>query len=222
MSITGGALDAMCPAAARAGLGAIVDQAIALINELHNAQAQVRTAMNELITLINNLRSHQLNNVKDNPGLAISGNFDVKNNNPVSYAIDGTMYALAANTVCDTGTAATLPAGTWGACMVSATTSQTLIATWYTNSGAGYASESAALAAMGMPAANTVALGVVTVQAPASASWTAGTAALQGGIGGTPAQVTNYMNRDNPGMVSGAVSAPSPSALTTAKLNTLI
>ena len=57
-----------------------------------------------------------------NPALAIDTNFDVQTQNAVVVSIDGDLYSVAAAS-CDTGTTATMAAGTWGVMLVSSNSS---------------------------------------------------------------------------------------------------
>lgn len=111
--------------------------------------------------------------------------------------IAGVSKRLAASTNFDTGTAATITSAKWGIAMIS-WDGTTATVTWQNAATAmAYASEAAAIAALGttplIPAAGFAPIGYVTVLAGALL-WTAGTDALQGGLGGTPATTTNYYN----------------------------
>lgn len=127
---------------------------------------------------------------------AIDTNFDIKNTEVVSYQAAGLWYTLADNTNFDTGTAATITAAKWGIAILTHD-GTTATVTWADTSAVmAYASEAAAIAALGTitalcPAADFASLGYVTVLAGASL-WTAGTDALEGGAGGTAATTTNY------------------------------
>lgn len=129
-----------------------------------------------------------------NPTLAIDTDFDIKTTEPISYLNAGLLKTLADNFAFNTGTAATFPQGTWGAVRLSVDGAGAARVTWYTNAGAGYASEALAKAAIQSVPAGDTPIGYVTVRAHASNSFTAGTDALAGGTGGNPAQTTNYYN----------------------------
>lgn len=168
---------------------------------------------NAAVADLDNLRAYLLTRVMGNPGLAISSNFDVKNGNAVSFAINGVAATLGANTNCDTGTTTTIATTKWNAFLVTvaSTSSPALTATWAAAAGT-YASEAAAIAALAavtVPASSAI-LGYVTVQA-AGSTWTAGTDALTTGTGGTPATTTTYYNDLN----AGALGLP---AITAAKV----
>lgn len=148
-------------------------------------------------TLLNQLRALFHYAPLGNPGFAIDTNFDIKNANAISYLNNGTLKSLAANTNFNTGTTAAIATVKWGVAVLTLDASATATVTWFTSAGAGYATEAAAIAAItGLVATHTV-LGYVTVLA-AGATWTAGTDALAGGTGGTPATTTNYYNLINP------------------------
>jgi len=126
-------------------------------------------------------------------GLAISTNFDVANATAIDYRIAGTRFSLAASTVCDTGTTAAIATTKWGIMLISATKTGTLVGTWATNAGVGYADEATAKLAIPALPDNQAQIGYITVKA-AAATWTAGTDALTTGTGGTVANTTTYYN----------------------------
>lgn len=128
-----------------------------------------------------------------NPGFQIRSNFDIQNANAISYLNAGVLKTLAATQNFDTGSAAQIATTKWGIAVLSLDASGNPVVTWYTASGAGYASEAAAIAAASPVPATHTPLGYVTVQA-AGSTWAAGTDALAGGAGGTPATTTNYYN----------------------------
>lgn len=163
--------------------------------------ANIRDLVNELqtnygatLTLANGLRSYILGNriVAGKPGLARSTNFDVATGAILYTAFAGALLSVASGAVCDTGTAATFPAGKWGIFNVSCNSSGTLTATWATAASAGYTSEALAIAALPATPAGEVSLGYVTVRAHASNTFTAGSDALASGTGGNAAQTTTY------------------------------
>lgn len=160
----------------------------------HNKAVTDLDALNALVT---QLRTQALYRALGNPGFQRVSNFDVNNANAISYVNGGTLKTLSATTTFDTGTSATIATTKWGAALLSVNSSGTAVVTWFTNAGAGYASEALAIAAMTAAAATDTVLGYITVQA-AGSTWTAGTDALQGGTGGTPATTTNYYNSVNP------------------------
>jgi hypothetical protein len=194
-----------------------VDGIETLIEELSADHATFKTVVDDLKTLMNAVRKSYLYNVFGNPGFLIDTNFDVKNATAVYYSNGGTLKTLAANANFDTGTAATFPTVTWASALLSVDASGNGVVTWFTNAGAGYASEAAAIADLTAAAATETAIGYITVLA-AGAQWLAGTDALEGGTGGTPATTTNYYNSINPNAteVGAAVSSSSPATLSTA------
>ena len=155
------------------------------------------TDLDALNTLVTQLRTHSLYSALGNPGFQISSNFDIQNANAFSYTNGGTLKSVAATQVWDTGTTATVPATKWAAFLLSLDSAGSRVCTAFTNSSAGYNSEALAIAALTAAAATNTVVGYVTLQAGA-ATWTAGTSALAGGTGGTPATTTNYYNSVNP------------------------
>ena len=132
-----------------------------------------------------------------NPTFAIDTNFDIKNTEPITYCTDGLLRTLSDNTSFNTGTTATITAAKWGIAILTHN-GTTATVTWAKTTVMAYASEALAIAALGkistlIPAASYASLGYVTILAGASL-WTAGTDALEGGAGGTPATTTNYYN----------------------------
>lgn len=193
---------------------------VTLINELQEDHATFKTVVTDNKTLLNQLQVAKLYGALGNPGLAISTNFDVKNANAISYLNGGTLKTLGANTNFDTGTAKTITGSLFGAAVLTVNSSGTGVVTWAT--GAGYASEALAIAALVAPAATDTVVGYVTVQAHAS-GFTAGTDALTTGTGGNVATATTYYNHINPNstVVGAAVSTSSPATLTASTALTL-
>lgn len=150
--------------------------------------------LKNLCDSINEIRQNIKYGVLGNPDFAISSNFDVLNNNAISYTNNGTVKTLAQFTNFDTGTTKTITTATWGAALLTVNSSGTGVVTWAASS---YASEALAIAALAAPAATDTVMGYITVLA-AGSTWTAGTSALAGGTGGTPATTTNYYNSINP------------------------
>ena len=187
-----------------------------LLNELRADHATFVSLTDENKTLVNDLRTYLTGDRlwSGNPALAIDTNFDVQSANACEVSIDGTLASVAAAT-CDTGTAASFAAATWGIFLVSSDSAGSLTATWDDNSNAGFASEALAIAALPAAPASEAPIGYVTVLAHASNTFTAGTDALQGGTGGNVSADTNYFNLADPqGTISAAVSASSASTLT--------
>jgi len=205
---------------------------VKLLNAMYTEVTALRTLANELrtdhgttitldsaqTTLLNNIRTWTQAFPLGNPGFAINSNFDVQNTNAFSYAIAGRLYSQAQSQNFDTGTTATFPAGKWGICLLSLNAAGDETCTWATNTAnAGYDSEALAIAALPATPAGHCPLGYITVQASAGNSFTAGTDALQGGTGGNASQDTNYYNMIDPqAVISAAVSASPPSAITAA------
>ncbi len=115
--------------------------------------------------------------------LAVSASF---------IAINGVIGSVAAETAKAFGALGTIPTATWGLIAVeriaNATTSFVSADNNYTT---GYATEALAIAAMPAQSADKAVVGYLTILA-ASPGWVAGTDALAGGTGGTPATTTNY------------------------------
>lgn len=107
-------------------------------------------------------------------------------------AINGVVGSVAAETAKAFGGLGTIPTATWGLIVVeriaNATTSFVSAAANYST---GYATEALAIAAMPAQSADKAVVGYLTILA-ASPGWVAGTDALAGGTGGTPATTTNY------------------------------
>lgn len=156
---------------------------------------KVVTDLDGLNALVTQLRTAHLYAPLGNPGFQIRTNFDVQNANAISYTNGGTIKTLSATSAFDTGTTKTITASKWGAAILSVDSSGTGTVTFA--SGAGYDSEALAIAGLASPGATHTVLGYVTILA-AGSTWTAGTSALQGGTGGTPATTTNYYNSVNP------------------------
>lgn len=127
-----------------------------------------------------------------NPAFARNANFDVANANAVSYRRVGVLRTLAATTNFDTGTTKTIAANRWASALLTLNASDAAVLTW---SSSDYADEATAKANLPATPSGHVPLGYITVQA-AGVTWTAGTDALAGGVGGTPANATNYYNGD--------------------------
>lgn len=166
----------------------------------HETTAQHNAAVTDLdavVALVNQLRQQALYNVFGNPGFQRVTNFDVNNATAFVYTNGGTLKTFSATTTFDTGTTATIATGKWGAALLSVSSAGSAVVTWFTNTGAGYASEALAIAAMTAAAATDTPVGYITVLA-AGSTWTAGTDALASGTGGTPATTTNYYNSVNP------------------------
>lgn len=195
-----------------------------LQDELIADHATFKTVVDAIKVLVNDIRTYLTGDrlFSGNPALAISSNFDVANGGAVVVSIDGVLKTVGASTVADTGTSATFAAGTWGVALITASDTDTLVVTWDTNSGSGYASEALAIAALPAAPASQAPVGYVTVQAHAGNSFTAGTDALTTGTGGNVAQATNYYNLADPAStISAAISASAPATLSAAAPATL-
>lgn len=200
-----------------------VETAIGILNEVSPFAAEMAADHATIIaheadlkSLVNEVRNLILYMPLGNPGFVIDTNFDIKNGNAISYLNGGTLKTLSANTSFDTGTSAVIAADKWGVAVLSVSSAAAATVTWFTASGAGYASEAAAIAAItGLTATDTV-LGYATVQTASGQSFTAGTDALQGGTGGNPSADTNYYNLINPNseLLGAAVSTSPPATLT--------
>ena len=184
-----------------------------LIEELSADHATFVTVVTDLKARLNEARRLSLYGVYGNPTLAIDTNFDVKTTEIVYYTNAGTIKTLADNTNCDTGTAKTITGSLFGAAVLSVASGGTCTVTYA--SGAGYASEAAAIAALTDPGATETVIGYFTIQAHAS-GFTAGTDALTTGTGGNVATATTYYNSINPNtlMMGAAVSSSPPATLT--------
>lgn len=168
-----------------------------LSSTVSGSEFNIGGAIRDLLINYNAQIRFDRNRTFENPTFAIDTNFDIKNTEPVTYFINGVAKTLADNTSFNTGTAATITAAKWGiALLIHDGTTATV--QWSSASVQGYATEALAIADLGKKTltcvpANYAGLGYVTVLAGASL-WTAGTDALEGGAGGTPATTTNYYN----------------------------
>ena len=113
-----------------------------------------------------------------------------------TISVNAVSAVVAAQTAQAFGALGTIPEATWGLIKVqrvlAGTTTFVSAADNYTT---GYATEALAIAAMPATTADRVFVGYVTILAGAG-GWVAGTDALAGGTGGTPATTTNYYNVD--------------------------
>lgn len=114
-------------------------------------------------------------------------------------SINAVSAAVAALTAQAFGALGTIPEATWGIIGVERVLAGTTTFTSGTdNYTTGYATEALAIAALPAQTADKVLIGYVTILA-GTGGWVAGTDALAGGTGGTPATTTNYYS------VTGAV-----------------
>lgn len=168
-----------------------------LASTVTGAEFNIGGAMRDLLINYNAQIRLDRNRTFQNTVFAIDTNFDIKNTEPVTYYINGVAKALSDDTSFNTGTAATITAVKWGiALLIHDGTTATV--QWSSASVQAYATEALAIADLGKKIltcvpANYAGLGYVTVLAGASL-WTAGTDALAGGAGGTPATTTTYYN----------------------------
>jgi len=196
-----------------------------LANELQTDHGTFKTVVDEMKTLVNQLRQMALYQPLGNPTLAINTNFDIKNTEPISYLNAGTLKTLADNTTFDTGTQASIAANKWGAARLGIRASGTTEVTWVTGTaGTGYTTEAQAIAAVAAYNSTVTPIGLVTVRAHASNKFVAGTDALTTGTGGNVAQTTTYYNTNNAGteMVTSAVSNSAPASLSNSTALTLL
>ncbi len=106
--------------------------------------------------------------------------------------VSGVYAAVTAETAKAFGALGTIPTGTWGLISIERiANSTTSFVSAAHNYDTGYATEALAIAAMPAITANKAQVGYITILA-ASPGWVAGTDALAGGTGGTPATTTNY------------------------------
>jgi hypothetical protein len=115
--------------------------------------------------------------------LAVSASF---------ICINGVIASVAAQTAQAFGALGTIPTAKWGLIVVERIAAgTTTFVSAAANYSTGYATEALAIAAMPAQSADKAVVGYITVLA-ASPGWVAGTDALAGGTGGTPATTTNY------------------------------
>ncbi len=201
---------------------AIEDPFKCIYEELNHVVTDLTTLSTlaaELQTLVNQLRSADLNQALNSGAFVISTNFDTKNGTAIAYTNAGTLKSLSANTNFDTGTTQVIVADKWSAALLSIDASGAAILTWSATLNA--ATEAAAILDLpALPAGNTP-VGYITVLTGSGVTWTAGTDALQSGTGGTPATTTHYFNSINPNAaIIGAASASSATTVA-AQLSTI-
>jgi len=120
-------------------------------------------------------------------------------------SVNAVSAVVAAQTGQAFGSLGTIPEAKWGVIKVQRVLAgTTTFVSGSANYTTGYDTEAQALAALPATTASTVHIGHITVQAGAG-GWIAGTSALAGGTGGTPAVATNYYNVD--GVADAAASA---------------
>ncbi len=115
--------------------------------------------------------------------------------------IGGVPVSVAATTAQALSAATALPAGMWTVIGIDAVAAGTISQVYSSTIGTGQATEALAIAdalTNVTKTANKARIGYISVQAAGAATWTAGTDALAGGTGGTPAQTTNYYNIASP------------------------
>lgn len=106
--------------------------------------------------------------------------------------VAGVPVVVAAQTAQAFGALGTIPTATWGIIAIDRVAAgTTTFVSGAANYSTGYATEALAIAAAPAKTASKARVGYVTVLA-ASPGWVAGTDALAGGSGGTPATSTNY------------------------------
>lgn len=167
----------------------------------------LRTALAASNTLVGALRVYALTRAFADPAFAIKSNMDVQNANAVPYIFGGTLKVLASGQTFDTGTAQVIIANKWSSALLSLNASNSPVLTWSATLNA--ADEATAIAALPAIPATSIAIGYITVLTGSGVTWTAGTDALQGGTGGTPATTTTYYNIDQ------VLTQALPAALTT-------
>lgn len=112
--------------------------------------------------------------------------------------IAGVPVSVAAQTAQAFGALGTIPTATWGIIGVDAVAAGTItFVSGANNYTVGYATEALAIAAAPAKTASKARIGYLTILAT-TPGWVAGTDALAGGTGGTPATTTNYYNIASP------------------------
>ena len=111
--------------------------------------------------------------------------------------IAGVPVSIAATTAQAFGALGTIAASRWSIIAVDAVAAGTITFAVSANFATGFTTEALAIADAPAKTASKARIGYVTVLATASA-WVAGTDALAGGTGGTPATTTNYYNIASP------------------------
>lgn len=127
-----------------------------------------------------------------NPVFGRINNFDIQSSKEIVIHTDGRVIHQASTLTFPTDTMdMVLAADTWGAAVLSIDYDGTLYADPFDNDDAGYATEALAKAAA-VTWTGEFRVGVVTIKTGSGTTWTAGTDALQGGVGGNASSDTNY------------------------------
>jgi hypothetical protein len=187
---------------------------VTVINELVDDHATNRTHVNNVTTLVNQLRTNALTRCVTPPNFEIDTNFDIQNGDAFEIISNGVLATIATDQSFDTGTDTVIATDAyWAAGILSIDIDGTTYVDW----GAEAASEAAAITALSaVTASGEVVCGYVTVHAAAGQDWVAGTDALTTGTGGQVAQATNYYNAQFVGDAAlGAAVATSPAATLT-------
>lgn len=112
--------------------------------------------------------------------------------------IAGVPVSVAATTAQAIGAIGTIAADKWGLVAVDAVAAGTISFVFSTGSTAGFATEALALADKPAKTSAKARIGYFTVLTGSGVAWVAGTDALAGGTGGSPATTTNYYNIASP------------------------
>lgn len=141
----------------------------------------------DLVQYLKNLRTRPLESFQ----ITKSGNFDFWVSNKCAFAIDGVVHRSNWYTSIDTGTAQHCAAGNWNCALISVaapalgqkhklgTSDPAFTVTWPSGT-TGYGSEADAIANMASCPSGECPVAYYTVQASATAPWTAGTDAFYG------------------------------------------
>jgi len=203
------------------GLATKTEQLIAIANELRTDHGTTKTVVTDIKTLLNDMRSRELNRCVTPPNFEIDTNMDIKNGDPFEIIVAGLLYTIATDQNFDTGSATVIGTNAyWAAAILSIDANGTTYVDW----GAEDVAEAGAITNLAVvTASGAIVLGYVTVHAAGGNDWVAQTDALAGGSGGVPAQTTNYVNDQHVGdaVLGAAVGTSAPATLAAAAADLL-
>lgn len=205
------------------GMSEKAAQLIALANELRTDHGTSKTVVTDLKTLVNALRTQELNRCVTSPNFEIDTNFDIKNGDAFDIIVGGILVTIATDQNFDTGTGEQIATDAYFA---AAILSIDLGGTTHVDWGAEAVDAATALTNLDVvTAAGDVICGTVVVEAKGGAAenWVAGTDALTTGTGGDVANSTVYANDQYVGdaVMGAAVSTSAPDTLTAAAVDIL-
>ncbi len=205
------------------GLATKTEQLIALANELRTDHATSKTVVTDIKTLVNALRTQELNRCVTPPTFVIDTNYDIKNSVAFEIIVAGVLVTIAADQSFDTGTSEQISTDAYFA---AAILSIDLNATTHVDWGAEAVDAATALTNLDVvTASGAVVCGTVVVEAKGGVgeTWTGASDALTTGTGGNVANSTVYANNQYVGdaVIGAAVSTSAPDTLTAAAADLL-